>query len=580
MTTLPKITEKTIRSHVGERSLTLGERYFRDGSVFNARRQGRTLKARCQGSRDQAYQVEVTLGDKGIAEAACSCPVGSGGHCKHVGAVLLAWRHQPEEFTEIEELDTALGRRSKEELIALIKHLLRREPDLELLLDMPLPGAAPAGTAVSPDAYRRQAEAAFAGQDGFEWGAASAIADDLQAVKEVGDEFLRRQDHAGAAAVYQGILAAVLDNYQMVQDEEGDLHVVVGDCAEGLGKCLDAETDPARREPILRALFEVTRFDIDQGGIGLSDRAPNLDEHTTPEERRTLAGWVRAALAEASRGWSRESLAGWLLNLEADTLDDEAFLRICKETGRVHDLVNRLLQLGRLDEAVRETEQTSDWELLNLAGLFVSHRHSDVAERLVRERSAKSQDTRLLEWLKKRALDHKDPAAALELAEKVFHVRPSLADYKEIRKLAKKVGRWDVLRPRLLKFLQDKQHAYVLIPVYLDEGEIDRALEAVKPERPSAYGYGYGYGMALDVAKAAEKTRPEAAREIYRRQAEGLINQRGRGAYQEACKFLKKVRDLDQRLGEGAAWARYIGQVRERHRSLRALQEELTKARL
>jgi uncharacterized Zn finger protein len=579
MTTLPKITEKTIRSRVGERSLALGERYFRDGSVFNTRRQGRTLKARCQGSRDEAYRVEVTLGDKGVAEASCSCPVGGGGHCKHVAAVLLAWRHEPDEFTEVEELDRALGRRSKEELIVLVKQMLRRQPDLELLLDMPLPGAAPAGAEVSPEAYRRQAEAAFHGQDGYEWGAASAIADDLQAVKEVGDEFLRREDHAGAAAVYMGILAAVLDNYETVHDEEGDLHVVVGDCAEGLGQCLDAETDPARRETILRALFDLIRFDIDQGGIGLSDRAPDLDEHATQAERRTLAGWVREAMAGA-RDWSRQSLGGWLLDLEADTLDDEAFLRVCRDTGRTHDLVGRLLQLGRLDEAVGEAERASDWELLNMADLFVSRRHGDVAERLVRERSRKSQDTRLLEWLKKRAIEHKDPAAALELAEQVFRARPSLEGYKEIRKLAKKEGRWDALRPRLLEFLKQKGHEYVLIPVYLHEGEIDRALEAVKPGRPSAYGYGYGYGMALDVAKAAEKTRPEAALEIYRRQAEGLIHQRGRGAYQEACKFLKKVRDLYHRLDKDEDWTRYVGRLREHHRSLRALQEELTKARL
>ena len=49
------------------------------------------------------------------------------------------------------------------------------------------------------------------------------VGNDLLAVKEVGDEFLRREDHAGAAAVYEGILAAVLDNYQTVHDEEGDL---------------------------------------------------------------------------------------------------------------------------------------------------------------------------------------------------------------------------------------------------------------------------------------------------------------------------------------------------------------------
>jgi uncharacterized Zn finger protein len=86
--------------------------------------------------------------------------------------------------------------------------------------------------------------------------------------------------------------------------------------------------------------------------------------------------------------------------------------------------------------------------------------------------------------------------------------------------------------------------------------------------------------MALEVAKAAEATRPEAARDIYRRQAEALINQRNRGSYQEACKFLKKVRDLYEQTGEADAWAAYVAGLREQHRTLRALQEEMTRARL
>ena len=158
---LPKVTAKTIRSRVGERSFTLGQRYARDGSIFNARRQGPTLKARCQGSRDEAYHVQATLGDKGIANAECSCPVGGGGHCKHVAALLLTGLNQPDEFTEVQNLEEALGQRSKSELITLIKQMLRREPDLELLLETPADGGS---ATADPETYRRQATAAFRGE--------------------------------------------------------------------------------------------------------------------------------------------------------------------------------------------------------------------------------------------------------------------------------------------------------------------------------------------------------------------------------------------------------------------------------
>jgi hypothetical protein len=579
MSTIPKLTEKQIRDRVGERSFHLGQNYFQDGSVFQTRRQGMTLKARCQGSRAAAYLVEVTCNSKGIAEAECSCPVGGGGACKHVAAVLLAWRAQPDQFTEVEELDQALQRRGKEELIALIKQMLRREPDLESLLEMPLPVAGSSGTPPTPDVYRHQAQVAF-DHGGNEWGAAEGIADELLAIKEIGDGFLQKDDPAGALAVFQGVVAGVLDNYHQVRDEEGDFHRVIGECVGGLEKCLASpKTGPAQRQAILRTFFDVEALDIEQGGIGLSDCLPDFVEDATPEERRLMANWVRKALAGAG-DWGRGAFGRMLLELEADTMDDEAFLRTCRETGRLGDLVDRLLKLRRLQEAVVEAEKASDYELLGLADLFVKHHQGNEAERLVRERSSRSKDSRLLEWLKKRAAGRKDHAATLELAQKIFADRPDLTGFKDIRTLARKLHCWDELRPKLLAPLRSPRFSYALVPILLEEGEIDAALEAVKNEPFPSFGFGYSYGLKMDVAAAAEKTRPRAALEIYRQYAERLINQRGRDSYAAASTLLKKVRGLHGRLDENAQWSKYIAALKEKHRGLPALREEMAKAKL
>src|ERR1051326_1454270 len=115
MASLPKPTEKQIRDWVGERSFTRGEEYFRGGAIFQPRRQHSSLEARCEGSGEEAYRVEVTFQGERLKESSCSCPVG--GHCKHVAALLLAWRARPEAFQEKADLWTALERRSKSELI-------------------------------------------------------------------------------------------------------------------------------------------------------------------------------------------------------------------------------------------------------------------------------------------------------------------------------------------------------------------------------------------------------------------------------------------------------------------------------
>src|SRR2546421_12736068 len=118
---------------------------------------------------------------------------------------------------------------------------------------------------------------------------------------------------------------------------------------------------------------------------------------------------LRAGCANLSKitgtSWSdqfhRQWYGSFLLELEAGKLDDEAYLRMCKETDRIHDMVNRLLDLGRVDEAVKEAEHVSDYDLLSMGDIFVRYGHEAIAERMIRERSRRSDDTRLLEWLKK-----------------------------------------------------------------------------------------------------------------------------------------------------------------------------------
>lgn len=591
MNTIPALSEQDIRDRIDERSFQRGLQYFRNGAVFDKRRQGMLLKARCTGSRPEPYRVWVRFDANGIVDADCSCPVGDGGYCKHTAALLLSWQEAPEQFIEQEDIDTALQRRSKSELIVLIKQLLLRRPELEVLLETPLPVSGQQRTPVRPEVYRRQAEAilrrgSFDEDYGWgEWDVYAGIAGELRAIAAIGDGFADQQDYASAAAVYEAVATAVLESYEMFNDEEGELGGVISECVDGLSRCLAGERDDAgAREAILEALFEIYQLDVDYGGYGFSDGVPDaILEHATAEERRTVAGWIRDALptgGDWSAKFHRKAYGAFLLDLEAETLDDEAYLRICRETGLTYDLIDRLLVLDRVDEAIAEIRGVESGEFIGLVDLLVQHGHGDEAEHLMRERSRTTEDWRVLDWLKNRYKARGDEAAALEVAEKTFKRSPSLAGYQEIRQLAGSLGRWESLRPALLTSVGQPQHTSLLIEIYLLEGEIDRALDAVKAA--PAYGYGYygGYGLRLKVAEAAEATRPRAALEIYRQQAESLIAQRGRENYREASGLLRRVCQLYHRLGESETWSRYIAELRERNRTLRALKEELAAANL
>jgi catechol 2,3-dioxygenase-like lactoylglutathione lyase family enzyme len=468
---------------------------------------------------------------------------------------------------------------------------------------------------VNPGTYRRQIA------DAFEHDETGRIAQELLTVKETADSLARQQDYLGAATVYEMIVNEIFEHSHLYYDEDEEyddyseeewghpeeegLDDLVHECIEALGACLAQEqTDRVAREKIIQILFGIYRHDLKAGSIGLAEQVSDLlVKYTTLLERRTLADGVRAALGgfedefeededefddeeeeEEISGSVRRAYGGFLLNLERDTLDDEAYLRICRETGRTADAVDRLLTLGRVDEAIQETEYVGDDALLSLADLFIQHGQDSAAERVVRARIEKTHNIRVMEWLKKFYQTKNNQPAALELAEAMFRKQPFLGRYQEIRDLAGQLGRWETIRQELLKFLEEENNTTLLIQIALDEGDIDRALALLKAEekrnqgRPGMYSYSYGFGyqdMTLTVAKAAEETRPREAIELYQKHAERLIAQKQRKYYQEASNYLVKVRALYERLGENGEWESYITALREKNRNLRALKEEL-----
>ena len=434
--TIPSASAETITAWAGSRSLQLGRSYFENGAVFDLRRQGSSLKARCQGSMPQPYRLRVTFGAQGIEEAHCSCPVGRGGRCKHVGALLLAWLDQPDAFRTVLELDADLEQRGKDELIALIKRMLRLEPDLETLLEETPPGGDRPRTPVDPETYRRQVSYAFR-RGGNDWMAYRRTAEDIDGIVNAGDDFLALDDGASASVVYQATARGILEHYDPGFDEEWNLGGVVDRCVEGLGDCLVSMDDDARgREQTLQALFEIYRHDVDCGGIGLGEAAPVLIlEHASEGERRTVAGWVRNAMGRGD-DYHRRAHGRFLLELESDDLDDDAFLGICRESGLLADLVDRLLTIGRLDEALSEARRAGDHQLLILADVFLRHGCSPSVEPLLVRRMETGQDHRLAEWLKARHRERGELAEALALAKRLLLARPHLAGYQEVRELS------------------------------------------------------------------------------------------------------------------------------------------------
>ena len=579
----PTLSSAAIRAWVGPASFRKGEAYYFQNAIFEPRRQGLTLTARCRGSSAPAYRVQVVLDANGIASAYCSCPVGDGGHCKHVAALLLTWSEKPGTFQTTENFNSILEQRNKEELIAIILQMLGHDPDLAYLLEVPslVPGSG--AQPIDPEVIRLQVKGAFS-SDGFEWGWRNPveITSDLERLMQVANRYLEIKDYPNAATVYRVVSEEVMQYKDiLMQNDEGSLGWLVNVCISALADCLDEIQTPSERLEILQSLLHVYLADLEMGGLYIADEVPIIFyDETTPSERDQLAEWIRPVLPGMD-GWAGGTLGGLLLGLQEGKLQPEAYLEICRQTGRISDLVDKLLALDRVEEAVSESKKANDYRLLSLATVFVEHGYGSLGEQLIMDRTKEGRDSRLWEWLRDYAIAQGDLPKALSLALKLFWGRPSLANFLEIKGIAAQHDQWPKLRSELITHLEGQNRFELLAEIYLDEEDISLALQALDQLRAGKHHRSaYSNSIEMRTAKAAETSHPLAAIQLYCDQAETLIALRGRKNYKAAGGYLKTVRQLYERIGDQGAWHRLITLVRQENHRLPALLDELRKAGL
>ena len=151
MSDSPAPPPEAVRQWVEAKSYDRGKEIAKGAFVSDGRLYavpgGVRAVGRLAGTTTPFYRVAATVADGRVVAAACTCPVGLGesvhgedgrGRCKHVAALLLIWRRNPEAFAPGENPRAALARRSKAELAGMVLDLLNRaaEPEDETAWDL------------------------------------------------------------------------------------------------------------------------------------------------------------------------------------------------------------------------------------------------------------------------------------------------------------------------------------------------------------------------------------------------------------------------------------------------------------
>lgn len=521
-----------------------------------------------------------------------------------------------------------LGEKSREELLALLEQLVQRQPEIESLIELlgelPLapdtqqkkrPGKGRAQT-VDSSLIRSQVDSAFY-QAGEGWDAASRIADDLEQLYDIGKDFAGAGEWANAQTVYATLAEETMASYEQLHDE-GQVSWVLSECATGLVACLNVQPtlpqheqlDAPVREELLTTLFDLWQFGYNYGGIG-EEVATAMAEHATAQERRSIETRIREELSagqDSSSKWHNRYLIDFLATLkQAEHISDDDVLEEYRKAGLYKEMAEKCLQLGRHREAltiaqadVREPMDVTrfaeqllkageSWQELALA--FVETRLAEIEPAL----HGKSQDftsvqtaERYRRWLGEQYLLYGKVKQAVDIEIARFQANPEHSTYRSVRSAALATGQpadlWPGLQPQLIQTLEQQRRWGALISLYLDENEVGQALAALaEMERtPGALPYGYRIESHTSiyqakVAEAAEEAYPEEALQLYKPVVQRLIDGRGRENYQQAANYLTRVKRLYQKQGQEAAWQRYLTNLRNSNKSLRALKEELDK---
>lgn len=580
----PKITEKLIRQLSSHQSFDKGENYFRGGAIHEPVQQGDELRGYCEGSGYQPYRVTVTLDKTGVQSTHCTCPYDWGGICKHIVALLLTWIRQPDRFQDIAPTDDLLADKSKEELIALIKEMLKREPDLARLLELP----------VHPDrnmpvdlaAFRRQINYALNQSDRYDYhgyGDTTAIATELGAVIDTADRFRAGSDWLNAGSIYALVLQEVVPNYEELYDENGDVAIELQRCSENLDECFDkGEPDAETRQIWLSTLLEVEIKDVQMGGIDLAPPADDvIIDHATDEEWVWIEARIQQVIARMTdrySSWGREALVRFLAQrLEAKGQEQDVDELILNQ-GSPQQRAFLLAQRQRFDEAIAIARQ----HFTDLPGLvtqfadaLVTAGGNEAAEAYVVSQLDSRSRGSSLKWLANRAKKTGNLAAAIDWWRQNLADAPNLETYHALREIAQQLGQWHQTRLELLATLEAKEAWPVLLEIALEEKETKWALDLL----PYVKGW-HSRDYSLRVAQAAEKEYPQAALQLYQRRVEQHISERNRGSYYEAAKLLVRMQSIYKNEGQMEAWQEHIADLRQEHKRLRAFQEELKKAKL
>jgi uncharacterized Zn finger protein len=449
------VNENIIKKYFSEKTFSRGLDYYNDKRVFSATKLDDILYGKVSGTSLKPYEVKAQIG-KDQVRTECTCPVGR--MCKHGVALLLKWAKEPNSFVITDKYDKLLKSMSKEELVNMIKDMIKEDPSLAKRLitvedELQETNIDEIKSDISSILYEPMDY----------YGIHEAVLE-LKKIKGIADKLKMRGKYKDAIKIYLELVAGCIDAYDKdTEDDEGELSEFGYSCIEEISDSLNKIPKKAYDEHTFNSILDI----IVQDGYGFGSESMlniMLDKNNIAKAEDYL-------LKMAKR-------------------EEESYHDTYMKDNVIEILSEQYARLGMHDETLRlsisSLKYIKDYERLALAQMGCEKYEDALLTIKKGLKLPKENNYKLcgLYFEVANILIHKKPDLieydlALKCAIDIISWRFDEEKYEIMKKVFAEMGKLDNFRSRVQKSLKIKDNAVYMA---LHDDDINKAIDIALKE--------------------------------------------------------------------------------------------------
>ncbi len=495
MKTIKDITIEDVQDLFDSVIFLRGEEYFEEDCVKSIEPiNTNTITGIVRGN--QNYNVTITIDSEGDIVCDCSCPCDF--NCKHSAAMLLKWLSIKGKFKKElkgikmepkESINQLLAKKEKEELIELLETFIGKHPELKSLVK------------IERKEIVSKIRRLFS--DFWEWDEVNDLISQLETILEGirRNKSLWDKDLLNEMKICSDIM---IKGVESVHDE-GDLGIFLEDWFKTYGEIF-SKTNPTFEEKKLFVKNILDLIDKDDYGLDSSYEKALIGMCTNKEDIELIQGYYKPSGSEYEN--DEDYYKQFYLELYGKLGMNDKYLELAQESGFNSILIDKLISLNRLDEALEACKKTKGFS-------------EDVEN--------------------KKAIILKKLGKSSELKKTILTLLKRIGDISYAVKLkqASSIDEWKKYFKDVVADAKRKNRHSLLSRIYYNENDFRNAYEYSQNLSDSDY-------LEL-LAKKLSVENPELACTIFKKLCFNWIKSGSGWPYKKAGKMLESIKILDKK---------------------------------